>query len=234
MNGATILGCGIADELGIAGSRGISTTWQDLGMEAPGTAKTMRTVFDKEDATFRRIDLLARALVLACEASDLENVLTPEQRQDTAICIETDLGALATDLSFASSLGDECVHAGIFPYSLTSTCLGEVALRYKLRGPTISMSVRDDGPTSAPGRAGESLRESLRMLACGDVEHVVTGCVDAIVEPTSTRPARVRAVVAVLARGGSGRPAPGTKSLGTLEWPDPQIDPFQQFVAMCR
>ncbi len=230
MKSATILGCGIVDETGIAGTRGITATWSNLDMVAPGTAKTMRTVFDKEDATFRRIDLLARALILACEAADLENVLTVEQRQDTAICVETDLGALATDVNFAASLGDECVHAGIFPYSLTSTSLGELALRYKLRGPTISMSVRDDatGSERDPALAGESLRETLRMLACGDVKHVVAGVVDAMLEPAAGKPAIMRAVVTIVA-------APEHSSgIGTLEWPDGISDPFAQFISMCR
>lgn len=238
MKPATILGCGIVDEVGIAGTRGITATWSGLDMVAPGTARTMRAVFDKEDPTFRRIDLLARALVLACEAADLENVLTAEQRQDAAICVETDLGALATDVSFASSLGDECVHAGIFPYSLTSTSLGEVALRYKLRGPTISMSVRDDAVPSErdPALAGESVRESLRMLACGDCQHVVTGVVDTMLEPAAGKPAILRAVVAMIAAP-SSHDATGSglgAGLGTLEWPNGKTDPFAQFVSMCR
>lgn len=238
MKSATILGCGIVDEVGIAGTRGIAgkrgitATWSELDMIAPGTAKTVRTVFAKEDATFRRIDLLARALVLACEAADVENLLTAEQRQHTAICVETDLGALATDVSFASSLGDECVHAGIFPYSLTSTSLGEVALRYKLRGPTISLSVRDDAAANErdPALAGESVRETLRMLACGDVQHVVCGVVDTMLKPAAGKPAIMRAVVAVIAAS-QGKSGAG---IGTLEWPDGKSDPFAQFVAMCR
>ena len=217
---ATILGCGVVDEIGIAGTRGITALWSDLDMHPPGTGKTMRAVFDKADATFRRIDLPARALVLACEAANLETILSPEQRNEAAICVETDLGSLATDVNFADSLGDECVHAGIFPYSLTSTCLGEVALRYKLRGPTVSMSVRGHG-------AGESLREALRMLHGGDCEHVIAGVVDALAEPAAGRPATMRAVVAVLARNGEG--------LGELPWPSTDdAQPFAQLSAMCR
>lgn len=220
---ASILACGVVDEVGVAGTRGIQATWQDLEMAAPGTGKTMKVLFDKPDPTFRRIDLLARCLVLACEAADVENVLSPEIRQETAICVETDLGALATDLSFASSLSDECVHAGIFPYSLTSTSLGEVALRYKLRGPTVSMSVRD-------GDAGEALRESLRLLNSGDCKHVVTGVVNTLADPLVGRDATMRGLVAVLSAD-----SPGSR-LGTLTWParSQAEDPFAQFAAMCR
>ena len=223
---AKVLGCGVVDEVGIFGNSGMAATWHDLGMTAPGTAKTMREVFGKSDATFRRIDLLARALVLACEAAELENLLTPEQRQETAICIETDLCALATDLSFASSLGDECVHAGIFPYSLTSTSLGEVALRYKLRGPTISMSVKNG---AAGGQAnGDSLRETLRMLACGDSKHVLTGFVDTLLEPAAGRPASMRAMVAIVTSDEQA------EAVSTLAWPEPGVDAFAQLLAICR
>ena len=230
MKSATILGCGIVDETGIAGTRGITANWSDLQMIAPGKAKTMRTVFGKKDPTFRRIDLLARALVLACEAADLENALSVEQRQETAVCIETDLGTLATDLDFAASLSDECVHASIFPYALTSTSLGELALRYELRGPTMSMSVRDDsiGIEQDPTLAGESLRESLRMLDCGDVEYAVAGVVNTMLEPAAGKPAIMRAVVTILAAHEHG------SGIGTLEWPDGSFDPFAQLISMCR
>lgn len=221
---ASILACGIVDEVGIFGTRGTCATWESLEMSAPGTGKTMKLLFDKADPTFRRIDMLARSLVLACEAADLEGVLTTEQRMDASICIETNLGAIATDVDFASSLDDECVHAGIFPYSLTSTSLGEVALRYKLRGATVSMSVQADD-------AGESLREALRMLNCGDCEHVITGVVENLLQPAAGREPIMRAIVAVLSA------APSNNGLGTMTWPDRHDhtnDPFRQFAAMCR
>jgi len=217
---ANVLACGVVDLHGISGTSGVSVTWQELETEPPGTGRTLKAVFGKADATFRRIDLPARALVLACEAAGLDRVLTEEQRNDAAICIETDVGSLTTDVDFQESLQDEVVHAGIFPYSLTSTSLGEVALRYKLRGPTVSMSVLESAP-------GESLREALRMLAAGDVPFVVAGLADAMREPAAGREACVRAVVAVLGRGPDG--------IGTLTWPeDDDANPFAPILSMCR
>ncbi|MFN3239892.1 MAG: beta-ketoacyl synthase N-terminal-like domain-containing protein [Planctomycetota bacterium] len=221
---ATVLACGVVDEHGISGTRGVTATWQELETAPPGTGRTLKAVFGKSDATFRRIDLPARALVLACEAAGLDQVLTEPQRNEAAICVETDVGSLTTDVDFQLSLEDEVVHAGIFPYSLTSTSLGEVALRYKLRGPTISMSVLESAP-------GESLREALRMLAAEDVPFVVAGVADALREPAAGRDACVRAVVAVLAlpqnANGNG--------IATLDWPaEDDPTPFAQLHRLCR
>ena len=220
---AAILACGAVDEVGIWGTAGRAATWQELEMPPPGTGRTLKVLFDKVDATFRRIDMPARVLVLACEAAGIERVLTPEQRNSTAICIETDIGSLATDLAFQESLADEVVHAGIFPYSLTSTSLGEVALRYKLRGPTVSVSVDE-------GRTGESLREALRMLAAGDVPFVVAGVANTLHEGAGMREAMMRGVVVILG------PGDAKNGIGELSWADTDVDgdPFARLVKMCR
>ncbi|MCB9877041.1 MAG: hypothetical protein H6835_05500 [Planctomycetes bacterium] len=223
---ATLLACGLVDASGIAGSRGTDVTWASLGTPAPGGPSTMKHVFDKQDATFRRIDLPARALVLACEAADLGAVLDEEQRNRTAIVVETDIGSLATDLAFARSLGEELVHAGIFPYSLTSTCLGEIALRYKLRGASVSVSVTAE-------RRGAALREALRMLAGGECEHVLTGTVEALLEPAHGHEAQVRAVVALLGRS-EAADAARSAGLGEVAWPDERDDPFVALARRCR
>lgn len=217
---ATVLACGVMDRSGIFGSRGTSVTWPELESDPPGTGKTVFKVSGKTDATFRRIDFPARALVLACEAAGVYHVLTEEQRAETAICVETELGSLTTDVDFQRSLQDDVVQAGIFPYSLTSTSLGELALRYQLRGPTVSISVLDRSP-------GEALREAIRMLEVGDAPFVVAGCADAAREAAAGFEAEMRAVVAVLAPDGDG--------LGRLEWPEEGArDPFAPLLQLCR
>jgi len=217
---ATVLACGMMDRSGIFGSRGTSVTWPELEADPPGTGKTVFKVAGKTDATFRRIDFPARALVLACEAAGICHVLTEAQRAETAICVETELGSLTTDVDFQRSLSEDVVQAGIFPYSLTSTSLGELALRYQLRGPTVSVSVLDTGP-------GEALREAIRILEAGDAPFVVAGCADAAREAAAGFDAEMRALVAVLAPGGGG--------LGELPWPDEgDLDPFAPLLQMCR
>lgn len=216
---ATILACGVLDRRGIYGTRGTAVSWRELEADPPGTGRTVQRLSGKTDPTFRRIDYPARALVLACEAAGLDQVLTESQRNETAICIETEVGSLTTDLDFQRSLSGEVVHAGIFPYSLTSTSLGEVALRYKLRGATVSVSVNEQDP-------GEALREALRMLAAGETPYVVTGCADAAREPAAGFDAAMRAVVAVLARTGEG--------IAEVRWPESSAEnPFAALARRC-
>lgn len=219
ISSATVLACGMLDRGGIYGSSGTAATWTELETDPPGTGRTVHKVSGKTDATFRRIDYPSRALVLACEAAGVDAVLTEAQRQQTAICVETAVGSLTTDVDFQRSLREDVVQAGIFPYSLTSTSLGEVALRYKLRGPTVSVSVLEEAP-------GEGLREALRMLSAGDAPFVVTGRADAAREPAEGFEAAMSAVVAVLAPAGDG--------IGTLEWPaEDDPDPFAPIVRLC-
>lgn len=217
---ATVLACGVMDRDGIYGTRGTAVTWPELDADPPGTGKTVREVSGRTDATFRRIDFPARALVLACEAAGVDEVLSEAQRAETAICVETELGSLTTDVDFQRSLRDDVVQAGIFPYSLTSTSLGEVALRYQLRGPTLSISVLDRTP-------GEGLREAIRMLESGDAPFVVAGCADAAREAAAGFDAEMRAVVAVLAPSGDG--------VGVVDWPEEgAADPFGPILDLCR
>jgi len=217
---ATVLACGVMDRDGIYGTRGTAVTWPELETDPPGTGKTVREVSGRTDATFRRIDFPARALVLACEAAGVDEVLSEAQRAETAICVETELGSLTTDVDFQRSLRDDVVQAGIFPYSLTSTSLGEVALRYQLRGPTLSISVLDRSP-------GEGLREAIRMLEAGDAPFVIAGCADAAREAAGGFDAEMRAVIAVLAPSGEG--------IGTIEWPEEGApDPFAPLVELSR
>jgi len=182
----------------------------------------VRELFGKSDATFRRLDAPGRALVLACEAAGVDRVLTEQQRQEAAILVETDVGALAADLQFTASLDDEALAVSVFPFVLTTTCLGEVALRYGVRGPTNSLSIRGD----AEGHRGESVREALRLFETGEAEHAIVGVVETLLEPACGRAAVLRACVAVLGRDPRG-------SLGPVRWPLGDVDPFAAFVGAC-
>ena len=76
-------------------------SWRELEADPPGTGRTVQRLSGKTDPTFRRIDF-RRALVLACEAAGLDQVLTESQRNETAICIETEVGSLTTDSTFSA------------------------------------------------------------------------------------------------------------------------------------
>lgn len=220
MRPPAILAVGVLDDVGIAGTRGIAVAWQELGETAPGTGRTLRTVFGHGDQTYRRLDHQCRALVLAAQAAGIDDVLSPEQRHDAALITETWLGSIEADLRYTRLLREGLVDAAVFPYTLPSTCLGEVALRHGLRGPTICMSVE-------PPQTGEALWEARRLLAAGEARHAVVGCVDALGEAVPTLQPRLRAVVAVLAAAGEPGPA-------VAAWPAGEADPFAVLARACR
>jgi 3-oxoacyl-(acyl-carrier-protein) synthase len=164
---------GSVDRDRIAGSGALHRAWRDLGIAAPGDGRSFRAAFGRSDETYRRLDPASRMLVLACEAAGLDRVLGAEQRENTALVVATTIGCLDADRQFAQSLGSEMLDAPIFPYTLPSTCLGEVALRHGLRGISICLSV-------APGETGTAVAEAVRLLAAGETATAVVAVVDVL------------------------------------------------------
>lgn len=180
----------------LAGTGGVRVRWAELGVPAPGDGRTFRAVFGRSDETFRRLDPASRALVLGCEALGLDRVLPVAYRERSALVIATTLGCLDADRQFANSLGAEMPDAPIFPYTLPSTCLGEVALRHGLRGAGICLSV-------APDEHELAFTEGTRLLAAGEADAVVVGSVDV----SRTAPTVCLVTVALLAHPSLGLPA---------------------------
>lgn len=217
---AKIIAIGCVDEAGIAGTRGVNASWEELGVKAPGNGRTYRELSGKSDDTFRRLNGTTRALVLAAEACGISSVLAPEVRDETALVVETAHGCLEVDLKFARTLDQGVAHAAIFPYTLQSTCLGDVALRHGLRGPTLSLSIE-------PGGEGEALREAGRLFAAGDVRYAVAGCVDVFDETLHGSLPAMRAVVCLLAAADEPQEL-------VAEWPIAAADPFAALSDACR
>lgn len=173
MNAPVVAAIGIVDREGIAGTAGTRTAWQRLDTPWPGDGRTFRAVFGRADETFRRLDVASRMLVLACEALGLDRLLPRDRRDDTALVVETTTGCLDADLQFAASLHAEMRDAPIFPYTLPSTCLGEIALRHELRGASVCLPV-------APVGRGRALAEARRLLALGEAPAAVVAAVDVL------------------------------------------------------
>lgn len=205
-----VLAIGAVDERGVRGSSGVVARWSDHGARVPGAAKALRTLFGKRDDTIRRLDATSRALIFAAEAAGIDRVLSADERANAAFVVETRWGSLDADRRFARSLEQPMVNGAVFPYTLPSLCLGEVALRHGLHGPTHCLPV-DDGEASA-------LVEAHALFAGGDVEHAIVGSVDVLDDPLPGCERRCRVVVAVLA-GGRG-PA------GVAPWPGTATDSF--------
>lgn len=213
----TILAASAVDACGVTSTAGLSSTWQALGVEGPGNGLSFRALFGRTDATFRRLDRATRALVVAAEACRIESHLSAAEREATAIVVETARGSLELDRGYTRALAAGVVRVALFPYTLQSTCLGDVALRHGLRGPTLSLSIADDGE-------GEALREARRLFARG-VRHALVGSVDALAEEVPGEPQVLRAVVCLVA-------APGVEGAAVLPWPAGAA-PFAALALQC-
>jgi hypothetical protein len=214
----TILAVGHMDGQRVLGTGGLSAAWADLDVPPPGNGRTFRALFGRPDATFRRLDSVSRALVLAAEAADLPGCLPSDARDDTAVVLETLRGVIDTDLRFLQQLGDGIVDGPIFPYTLPSACLGEVALRHGLRGPSLCLSI-------GPGDCGAALREARHLLEDGDAAYALAAQVEVLSHGRGGMPPSLRASVVVLAVAGA------SAHTAVADWPDSCDDPFNDLVA---
>jgi len=213
------------DARSLSSSSGLSVSWAELGVEAPGRGQTFRQLFGRPDATFRRLDRMTRALVLATEACALESLLPAALREETALVVETTHSSLEVDLRYTRSLADGIVQGAIFPYTLQSTCLGDVALRLGLRGPTVSFSIEEHAE-------GEALREAARLFADGGARLAVVGRADALDRPIGGLAPALRAVVALAVA--PGVELPGADLPPVAPWPADAREPFGLLAAACR
>lgn len=214
-----ILGMGRADSAGLVGSGGLAVSWNDLGTKPGGTAKTFRTLFGMEHTNFRRLDRAARLLHMACEATGLSSLIPDSERQDTALVIETELGCLQTDQDFATSLETGVADSNAFPYTLPNTCLGELAIHYGLRGPTLCLSVESE-------QDGVALTEAVHLLEMGDARYVVVGRFECLDVPVAGWQPQALALVAVLAVESGDTALSRSSSAEKALWPESDSPSF--------
>ncbi len=218
-----ITALGLVDATGLAGSAGITASWAKVGVPAPGNGRTFRAVFGRPDETFRRLDRISRALVLAGESAGISQAIAAAvgvAPAEVALVFETSLGSLDSDLKFADSMAAGMCDGPVFAYTLPSTSLGELALRHGLRGPTICLA-------TVPEQRGTALREAELLLATGEARVVVAGLVDVLATPRPSVDAECRAVVAVLAAPAFGLP-------GVATWPGIDAGAWERLAASLR
>jgi 3-oxoacyl-(acyl-carrier-protein) synthase len=158
MSAWRVAAAGMADERGVAGTGVTSVTWKQAGMD-PRARIRWRSFFDEPFPDFRRLDPLSRFCCLAAEAARPADHLDEARRRDTAVVLASTLGCLHADVRFAAGLRREAeIEPAVFPYTLPSTCLGDVAIRHRLSGPTLCLAAAD-------GDEQVGLREAARLLA---------------------------------------------------------------------
>jgi 3-oxoacyl-(acyl-carrier-protein) synthase len=227
-----IVALGVVDAERLTGTAGVTRSWTSLGVASPGGGRTFRAVFDRTDETFRRLDRISRALVLAGEAAGITAAIAAARATpaEVGIVFETSLGSLDSDLRFAASMAAGMCDGPVFAYTLPSTSLGELALRHGLRGPTVCLA-------TVPSQRGAALREAALLLATGECDVVVAGIVDVLASPRPSVEPECRAIVAVLVRAASDLPR---TSCTVAAWPgvdsnsadsNSTSDPWEQLAA---
>lgn len=132
------------DAVAVRSTAGFHKTWKDLEVDPLAGKIRWRSLFDSPYPDFRRLDRLSRILAIAVEACNLDAEMLPEpQRARTALLLATSTGCLTADLRFEASLhAANGIEPAVFPFTLPSTCLGEIAIRHRLTGPTVCLSVQ--------------------------------------------------------------------------------------------
>lgn len=124
---------------------------------------------DPDPSRFLRMDMMCRLGFMAAELLDANFDAVPDAHRDqVGICVETFTGSLDTDIRFAQT-----PRPSIFAYTLPSTVIGEICIRFRLKGPVLSLvSPNADG-------AG-ALTEAVEWLRLGDAERVLCLSIEAL------------------------------------------------------
>jgi hypothetical protein len=165
MSSAHITSAGCVDRDGFTGSAGWSASWSALGVDPRRDRLRWPAVFPRPFPDFRHLDRLSRVLAVAAECAGLAPGMP--RAEETALAFISDEGCLDADARFERSLHDiEGTQSGLFPFTLTSTGLGALAIRHGFRGPTLAFS--------APrGHEGRPLEDACELVASGEVPRLV-------------------------------------------------------------
>ncbi len=169
---------GGADLEGLLGTSGYARAWRDIPLDPLRDKLRWRALFESSFPGARHLDRLSRIACAATECAGLPARAAPADDTTAVVAIGA-AGCLDADWHFEASLGSSHgTQAGLFPYTLPSTFLGVLALRYGLTGPTLAYSTPPGGEAPALGEALGLVQEGLagRVLVClGDWVGVEAG-----------------------------------------------------------
>jgi hypothetical protein len=207
--GVHITAAAAVDLEGVRGSSFETRRWSEVGVDPRVDRLRWRTLFSTPNPGFRQLDRLGRILCIAVEATGLAPRERPDD--DTSLVFGTGYGCLDTDWHFQESLtSGSGVAAKLFPYTLPSTCLGPLAIRYGLRGPTLCFSTPANGEHVA-------IREAAALIEAGEARRCVLCLGDWIgSEAERALPIESRAQVVALVLGPSDPEAPTWPEIGDL------------------
>jgi 3-oxoacyl-(acyl-carrier-protein) synthase len=125
-------------------------------------------LFQSDPGRFGRMDPMSRLGLMAAELLDAGIADLPEDfRHEVGVCVESMAGSLSTDLKFLQT-----PRASLFSYTLPSTVIGEICIRYRIRGPVLCfVKGGEDGP---------ALAEAIRLINDGEAQACICLSCDAL------------------------------------------------------
>jgi 3-oxoacyl-(acyl-carrier-protein) synthase len=140
---------------------------------------------DSDPSRFLRMDLMCRLGFMAAELLGVNFDAMPGARRDRlGVCVESFTGSLDTDIRFAQT-----PRPSIFAYTLPSTVVGEICIRFRLKGPVLSLISPDTNGAGAIAEAVEWLRnDDAEMTLCLSIEAMNVSTADSIPLPKNLLP----------------------------------------------
>jgi 3-oxoacyl-(acyl-carrier-protein) synthase len=140
---------------------------------------------DSDPSRFLRMDLMCRLGFLAAELLGVNfDAMTDTHRERLGVCVESFTGSLDTDIRFAQT-----PRPSIFAYTLPSTVIGEICIRYRLKGPVLSLISPDTNGANAIAEATEWLRDGdAEMVLCLGIEAMNRSTASSIASPENLSP----------------------------------------------
>jgi len=173
---ARITGCGFIDPTGW-GDHLVQNTWPAGATVCPDRL-AWRLFSESPFDRFGRLDMVSQYAVVAAEMS-LRSRTDTSDDEETAIVLTT-AGSLAADLEFLASMGAPGgASPTAFSYTLPSTAIAEVAIRYHMKGPSLCLP-------KPPHLPEIGLREGLRLVCRQEARRCLCLVADAI--PTCAMP----------------------------------------------
>jgi hypothetical protein len=157
--------CGYIDQNGFGSSRS-HTSWHGSGCAGPDKFR-WKMITDSSFDKFGRMDLLSKYAVAAVELLGLKTLKPNSAFQDIGISLGTEFGSFEVDISFIHSMMEPTGGSPIlFPYTLPSTAIGEIAIRHCITGPSVCFMAGADSGLLA-------LWESFFLVKSGQVNSCI-------------------------------------------------------------
>jgi 3-oxoacyl-(acyl-carrier-protein) synthase len=152
---------------------------------------------DSDPSRFLRMDLMCRLGFMAAELLGVNFDAMPDARRDRlGVCVESFTGSLDTDIRFAQT-----PRPSIFAYTLPSTVVGEICIRFRLKGPVLSLISPDTNGAGAIAEAVEWLRnDDAEMTLCLGIEAMNMSTADSISLPKNLLPCSWHGAALLLGR----------------------------------